>query len=141
MGYPHQAWSAGMYVFAYNCVKKKAHPSFSKKGRKCEATDTRTQRSYNEQEPFSAGYSHRNKRCFASQGGCSNHLISDGATAGTVGGGKLEAAVLKDAQSAFLDGVPKLTHYSLAEQGEDAVGTLCGGEVVFSSNPFCHRRN
>jgi len=20
MGYPHQAWSAGMYVFAYHCV-------------------------------------------------------------------------------------------------------------------------
>jgi hypothetical protein len=21
MGYPHQAWSAGMYVFAYHCVE------------------------------------------------------------------------------------------------------------------------
>ena len=63
-------------------------------------------------------------------------LTSDGATAGTVGGGKLEAAVLKDAQSAFLDGVPKLTHYSLAEQGEDAVGTLCGGEVRVFIQPF-----
>ena len=26
MGYPHQAWSAGMYVFAYHCVQKTAVP-------------------------------------------------------------------------------------------------------------------
>lgn len=26
MGYPHQAWSAGMYIFAYHCVKDKTVP-------------------------------------------------------------------------------------------------------------------
>ncbi|MES0361342.1 MAG: amylo-alpha-1,6-glucosidase, partial [Anaerolineales bacterium] len=26
MGYPHQAWSAGMYVFAYECVKTGSVP-------------------------------------------------------------------------------------------------------------------
>jgi glycogen debranching enzyme len=26
MGYPHQAWSAGMYVFAYHCVQREATP-------------------------------------------------------------------------------------------------------------------
>jgi glycogen debranching enzyme len=26
MGYPHQAWSAGMYVFAYHCVRETAVP-------------------------------------------------------------------------------------------------------------------
>ena len=137
MGYPRQAWSAGMYVFAYNCVKwKGVYPSCNKKVRKCEATDTRTQRSYNEQEPFSAGYSRANKRCFAlAQGRCANHLTSNGATAGTVGGGKLEAAILKDAQSALQDGVPKLTHYSLAERG-GCSRTLCGGEVRVFIQPF-----
>ncbi|MBE2221112.1 MAG: glycogen debranching protein [Anaerolineae bacterium] len=28
MGYPHQAWSAGMYVFAYHCVRETAVPLF-----------------------------------------------------------------------------------------------------------------
>lgn len=28
MGYPHQAWSAGMYVFAYECVKRGTVPIF-----------------------------------------------------------------------------------------------------------------
>ena len=63
-------------------------------------------------------------------------LLPDGTTAGTVGGGKLEAAILKDAQAALADGMPKLTHYRLTEQGEDAVGTLCGGEVSVFIQPF-----
>ena len=63
-------------------------------------------------------------------------LLSDGATVGTVGGGKLEAAILKDAQAALADGMPKLSHYKLTEQGEDAVGTLCGGEVSVFIQPF-----
>jgi xanthine dehydrogenase accessory factor len=63
-------------------------------------------------------------------------LLADGATAGTVGGGKLEAAILNDAKAAFSDGLPKLAHYRLTEQGEDAVGTLCGGEVNVFIQPF-----
>ena len=26
MGYPHQAWSAGMYIFAYHCVRESFVP-------------------------------------------------------------------------------------------------------------------
>ncbi len=63
-------------------------------------------------------------------------LLTDGTTAGTVGGGKLEAAILKDARLTLLDGIPKLVKYSLTEQGEDAVGTLCGGEVRVFMQPF-----
>ncbi|MHB8088973.1 MAG: glycoside hydrolase 100 family protein, partial [Anaerolineaceae bacterium] len=29
MGYPHQAWSAGMYIFAYKCVQNKTVPILS----------------------------------------------------------------------------------------------------------------
>jgi glycogen debranching enzyme len=29
MGYPHQAWSAGMYIFAYHCVAKEGVPLLS----------------------------------------------------------------------------------------------------------------
>lgn len=31
MGYPHQAWSAGMYVFAYHCVQETAVPILCEK--------------------------------------------------------------------------------------------------------------
>ena len=63
-------------------------------------------------------------------------LLEDGTTAGTVGGGKLEAAILNDAQAALGNGIPKLSHYNLTEQGDDAVGTLCGGEVRVFIQPF-----
>ncbi len=63
-------------------------------------------------------------------------LLEDGTAVGTVGGGKLEATILKDAQAVLVNGLPKLTHYSLTEQGEDAIGTLCGGEVSVFIQPF-----
>ena len=37
-------------------------------------------------------------------------LLDNGTTTGTVGGGKLEAAILKDAQAALVKDLPKLTH-------------------------------
>jgi hypothetical protein len=30
MGYPHQAWSAGMYAFAYHCVRDGHLPRFDR---------------------------------------------------------------------------------------------------------------
>jgi xanthine dehydrogenase accessory factor len=63
-------------------------------------------------------------------------LLADGTMVGTAGGGKLEAAILNDAKAAFSYGLPKLAHYRLTEQGEDAVGTLCGGEVSVFIQPF-----
>lgn len=63
-------------------------------------------------------------------------LLDDGTTAGTVGGGKLEATVLTDAQTALAEGTPRLAHYSLTEEGPESVGTLCGGEVRVFIQPF-----
>jgi xanthine dehydrogenase accessory factor len=63
-------------------------------------------------------------------------LLNSGTTAGTVGGGKLEAAVLADARIALKEGTPRLVHYSLTEEGPDAIGTLCGGEVSVFIQPF-----
>jgi xanthine dehydrogenase accessory factor len=63
-------------------------------------------------------------------------LLADGTTAGTVGGGKLEASILNDARDAQLSGQPRLTHYVLAEEGQDAIGTLCGGEVRVFIQPY-----
>ena len=63
-------------------------------------------------------------------------LLEGGMTAGNVGGGKLEAAILNDAQAALGNDIPKLSHYNLTEQGDDAVGSLCGGEVRVFIQPF-----
>lgn len=66
-------------------------------------------------------------------------LLEDGTTTGTVGGGKLEAAILTDAKAVLKDGKPRLGHYALAEEGQDAIGTLCGGELRVFSNLICRR--
>ncbi len=63
-------------------------------------------------------------------------LLADGTTAGTVGGGKLEASILNDAKAAQSSGEPRLAHYALAEEGQDAIGTLCGGEVRVFIQPY-----
>ncbi len=63
-------------------------------------------------------------------------LLADDTTAGTVGGGKLEAAIIAEARAALKDGQPRLKHYRLTEEGNDAVGVLCGGEVRVFIQPF-----
>jgi xanthine dehydrogenase accessory factor len=63
-------------------------------------------------------------------------LLDDGTTAGTVGGGKLEAAILADAKTALAEDKPRLAHYRLTENGDDSIGTLCGGEARVFIQPF-----
>lgn len=53
----------------------------------------------------------------------------DGSTVGTVGGGVLERRVVDDALAALRERRSQLRHYLLREEGPDAVGMLCGGEV------------
>lgn len=63
-------------------------------------------------------------------------LLSDGSTTGTVGGGKLEASILADARASLESRTPSIKHYKLAEEGKDAIGTLCGGEVDVFIQPY-----
>ncbi len=63
-------------------------------------------------------------------------LLADGTIAGTVGGGRLEASILNDVKDAQSIGQPRLTHYALVEEGPDAIGTLCGGEVRVFIQPY-----
>jgi xanthine dehydrogenase accessory factor len=63
-------------------------------------------------------------------------LLDDGTTAGTVGGGKLESAILEDARLTLTESLPRLSKYSLTEEGADSIGTLCGGEVRVFIQPF-----
>jgi len=51
---------------------------------------------------------------------------SDGSTAGTIGGGAMEAAAVRDALAALEEGQSRIEVYSLRD--EDDLG-LCGGEV------------
>lgn len=63
-------------------------------------------------------------------------LLADGTAVGNVGGGKLESTILSDAQDALGSGQPRLTHYDLTEEGPNAIGTLCGGEVTVFFQPY-----
>ncbi len=53
----------------------------------------------------------------------------DGRTFGTVGGGALEERAISEARAALAEGRSRLCHYALREEGQDAVGMLCGGDV------------
>jgi len=57
-------------------------------------------------------------------------LLADGTTVGTVGGGKLESSILENAKAALKSQESGLQRYQLTEEGKDAIGTLCGGEVT-----------
>jgi len=54
----------------------------------------------------------------------------DGRIAGNLGGGALEQRVREEALAALQEGRSRLVHYTLREEGSDAVGMLCGGEVT-----------
>ncbi len=64
-------------------------------------------------------------------------LWPDGRTVGTVGGGTLEQRAKADALQALAEGRSRLSHYALREEGEDAVGMLCGGEVRIFAEVYC----
>ena len=54
----------------------------------------------------------------------------DGTTIESIGGGVLEAQVIADAEAALRSGVSRIQSYQLREEGEQALGSLCGGEVT-----------
>jgi xanthine dehydrogenase accessory factor len=56
---------------------------------------------------------------------------TDGCAVGNVGGGRLEQRVREEATAALRDGRSRLFHSTLREEGPDALGTLCGGDVTF----------
>jgi xanthine dehydrogenase accessory factor len=56
-------------------------------------------------------------------------IWSDGRTLGSVGGGALEEGVVAEAQTALSEGTSRMRRYVLREQGDAALGMLCGGEV------------
>ena len=63
-------------------------------------------------------------------------LLGNGTRLGTVGGGRLESAILEDAREALSKDTPLLKHYVLKEEGPDAIGVLCGGELRVFFQPY-----
>lgn len=55
---------------------------------------------------------------------------SDGSAVGNLGGGALEQRVQEEAVTALRERQSRLVHYTLREEGPDAVEMLCGGEVT-----------
>ncbi len=63
-------------------------------------------------------------------------IYADGATSGTVGGGKFESLVIAEAVAAIREGNPQLRHYLLREGEPQSFGAICGGEVDVFIEPL-----
>lgn len=63
-------------------------------------------------------------------------VYADGATSGTVGGGKFESLVIAEAGAAMREGEPVLKHYLLREGEPQSFGAICGGEVDVFIEPL-----
>jgi xanthine dehydrogenase accessory factor len=63
-------------------------------------------------------------------------VYPDGTKAGNAGGGALEEHVRLAALQALEQGTARQVHYTLTEEGPDATGMLCGGEVTVFVEPY-----
>jgi len=60
----------------------------------------------------------------------------DGSIIGTIGGGSLEAQVIKEAVKVIRQGKPKRLHMSLTAKETDEVGMICGGDLEVFIEPI-----
>src|SRR5258708_16617638 len=58
-------------------------------------------------------------------------FFADGKTAGTVGGGCVEAEVWAEAREAMRSGISGLHHFALTADEASEEGMVCGGATVF----------
>ncbi len=59
-------------------------------------------------------------------------IMPDGTSRGTVGGGRIEAAVIREARLAIEDGTPRMIPFDLSGTDE---GLVCGGDMVVFVEP------
>jgi xanthine dehydrogenase accessory factor len=62
-------------------------------------------------------------------------VYANGAISGTIGGGKFESLVIKDAQRQMREKKPLLQTYPLHEKSSASFGAICGGEVTVLIEP------
>jgi xanthine dehydrogenase accessory factor len=60
----------------------------------------------------------------------------DGSIIGTIGGGNLEAKVIKEAIGVIKQGKPKRLHLSLTAKGAGELGMICGGDTEVFIEPI-----
>lgn len=63
-------------------------------------------------------------------------VSENGQLAGSVSGGCVEGAVLKEALEVLKTGVPKQLHYGISNDNAWSVGLMCGGELAVLVQPF-----
>ena len=66
-------------------------------------------------------------------------VFPDGATLGTVGGGALEARIIREARDALAGGTPRLVELELAPGAQDNLGMICGGTARVYIEPIVPR--
>jgi xanthine dehydrogenase accessory factor len=62
-------------------------------------------------------------------------VYADGRTSGTIGGGEMEARVVKEALASLMDNQPRYVPYSLVDPKRGDPG-VCGGEVEVYVEPY-----
>jgi xanthine dehydrogenase accessory factor len=62
-------------------------------------------------------------------------VYDDGRLLGTIGGGQMEALVIREGMAALQDGQPRILPYSLVEPGRGDPG-VCGGELEIYVEPY-----
>jgi len=60
----------------------------------------------------------------------------DGTISGTIGGGSLEAQVIKEAVGVIKQGKPKRLHFTLTDKEASEVGMICGGDLEVFIEPI-----
>ncbi len=66
-------------------------------------------------------------------------VYADGKTAGTIGGGILEAAVIKEALKAIANGKPLKVEYSMDPENPKSLRMCCGGEIELFIDVIRHK--
>ncbi len=66
-------------------------------------------------------------------------VLPDGASIGTVGGGALEARIIREAGEVLADDSPRLVEVELAPDARDSVGMICGGVARVYIEPIAPR--
>lgn len=63
-------------------------------------------------------------------------VAGDGAMAGSVSGGCVEAAVVTEARDVMADGRPRLLEFGVSDEEAWAVGLACGGTIEVFVEPL-----
>ena len=63
-------------------------------------------------------------------------VYEDGSILETIGGGRLEAAVIKEALDVLAAGEPRMVHHDLTGPGASDVGMICGGTLDVYLEPI-----